>query len=65
VGSYAVGMSQKADPKEPKAPTPPDASPADEDDRLDEGLEETFPASDPPAVRPGEGPAGGADRRSE
>ena len=33
-------------PERPSAPPPP----SDEDERLDEALDESFPASDPPAI---------------
>jgi len=45
-----------AEPK-PAPPTPTEGGePAPTEKRIDEGLDETFPASDPPAVRPGEDP---------
>jgi hypothetical protein len=41
-------MGKQIDPKTPKsAPDTPPAEPGDPDARLDEELEETFPASDP------------------
>jgi hypothetical protein len=34
----------------PTRPDPPPPDPDDEDERLDEALEESFPASDPPSL---------------
>ena len=38
----------------------PDEVDQDRDDKIDEGVEETFPASDPPAVGGSTGPNDGA-----
>jgi hypothetical protein len=48
----------------PTAPNPPAPEPVESvDDRLDEALEETFPASDPIAVDPTEPPSKDRKRR--
>ncbi len=46
-----AGLSRLLDPD----PVPPASTEAELEERLDEGLEETFPASDPVSINPGAG----------
>ena len=56
LGATDEGVERlSADDQEKTKKKPEDSpDPDDEDDKLDDALDDTFPASDPPPVRPGE-----------
>lgn len=54
LGALGDEIERVPDAERENTPEKPDQSEDEKDDKLDEALDDTFPASDPPPIRPGQ-----------